>query len=168
MDQDHDLGRRQEGANLLQLAWVPIWTILAAIGWIIASNFDIVLRSVWAVVDEPGCICQNRLDLGLLVIVEPWSTQILQRCCIIPINIGSDPWCVRHNPCIVISTVDFVLGFRAKVFLAAVITPEECRNAEILGPLAAAFDLVRSVIAREVGGLYRGTRSVRGSSTSQH
>lgn len=150
------------------MARVPIWAILAAIGWIIASNLDIVLRSIFAVVDEPGCVCQDRLDLRLLVIVEPWSTQILQRCCIIPINIGSDPWCARYCPRIVIGTVDFALGFRAKGFLAALVTVEECRNAGILGPVGAAVDLVRSVIAREVGGLYRRTRSVRGYSTSQH
>ena len=53
------------------MALFLIWPVLAAIERIIASYFEIMLEMIFVIVNDRGCICQNHLNLRLLVFVEP-------------------------------------------------------------------------------------------------
>lgn len=117
-------GRWNSGETLLRFARVFVWPLWPNAGRIIASNFYIVLESIFIAVYNCGCVFENRLDLRLLVFVEPWSSQELKCSCIVPINVWSDPSCIRHEQCIIVCTVDFSLCSSAKKFFTANITVE--------------------------------------------
>ena len=76
------------GDDLLRLARILVRPILAAIEGIIAPNFDIVLeKGIFIRIDHGSCIRQDGLNLGLLVAVQPWSTEEFKCSCVVPIDV---------------------------------------------------------------------------------
>lgn len=97
-------------ADLLWLARVIVRPVLANIERIVAPDFEIMLENVLVAVYDGSCICKNRLYLRLLIFVESWRTEEFECRCIVPIDIRSDSCGIRHEPCVIVGSIDFALS----------------------------------------------------------
>ena len=150
---------KKEKKNLLRHARIIVRSVLTAFEGIIASNLDIVLeKGILITINDSRCICENGLDLGLLVLVQSRGTEKFKRRGVIPVNVLMNLVGIGHDPRVIVGTVDLALGAR-ELFAARVsIQP---RSEAVLGVDVArgsgwdvgtgGDDFVWRILAGEVG-----------------
>ena len=68
--------------------WISTSFVLALAVRIVTSDVDVMLEErVLVAVDHCGHIFEDRLNLRLLALVEPWRAQIFQRGCAVPVDV---------------------------------------------------------------------------------
>jgi hypothetical protein len=96
---------RKIGGALWTAPWIVRWVVLAFLVVIVASYPDIVLERILPAIYHGSHICEDRLDLRLLRLIQTWRAQVFQSCRIVPVDTGRHSCCAEITNRVSVATV---------------------------------------------------------------